>query len=155
MSEVTSDTVHEERLRALVNADGPVAVGDALALFDALPPVGLEELVGDWDGGVVLTGHRGERQLDRVRWAGKRFGGPEDVDPMVCLDESGARVASDMMGDARLRMVEFRGVVTATMIYDRHPILDHFRRVSREIVLGVMDTKGDDAPLFFFLRRRA
>ena len=144
----------EDRLDELAAADAPVRVDEALAFFDSLPPVQVEEMIGDWDGGVVLTGHRGERQLDRLRWAGKRFAGVEDVDPIVCLDESGERVASDVMGGARLRAVEYRGVVTATMVYDRHPILDHFRRVSADTVLGVMDTKGDDAPLVFFLRRR-
>ena len=47
----------------------------------------------------------------------------------------------------------YRGVVTATMVYDRHPIFDHFRRIADDRVLGVMDRKGDEAPLFFFLRR--
>jgi hypothetical protein len=125
-----------------------------LAWYDSLPAVSVEEMLGDWDGGLVATGHRGEGMLDKLRWAGKRFRGVDDVDPMICLDESGARVASDVMGDAVLRRVEYRGVVTATMVYDKHPIFDHFRRVADEVVVGVMDTKGDPAPLVFTLTRR-
>jgi hypothetical protein len=54
---------------------------------------------------------------------------------------------------ARLRMVESRGVATATMIYDAKPILDAFRRVDDDTVLGAMDLRGDARPFFFVLRR--
>ena len=144
-----------DRLEALLSAGGDVPVDDVLAFFDDLPPVGVDEMIGDWDGQVVATGHRGERQLGGLRWAGKAFRSAEDVDPIVVHDDSGDRVASEVMGAARLRAVEYRGVVTATMIYDRHPVIDHFRRVADGVVLGVMDSKGDQAPLVFVLRRRA
>lgn len=54
---------------------------------------------------------------------------------------------------ARLRMVEHRGVVTATMIYDALPINDVFRRVDDDTVLGLMDLRGMERPFFFSLRR--
>lgn len=54
---------------------------------------------------------------------------------------------------ARLRMVEYRGVSTATMIYDAKPINDHFRRVDEATLLGAMDMRGLDDPFFFLLRR--
>jgi hypothetical protein len=130
-------------------------VDEALARFDALPPVALEEMLGEWDGEVVRTGHPGEAQLGGLRWLGKTFRSRDDVDPMVCAGADGGREASAIMGPASLRMVEFRGVVTATMCYDKHPIFDHFRRVDEDTVLGVMDRKGEDRPLVFTLRRRA
>ena len=54
---------------------------------------------------------------------------------------------------ARLRMTEYRGVVTATMCYDAHPIHDVFRRVDDATVLGVMDQRGLPQPFVFLLRR--
>jgi hypothetical protein len=54
---------------------------------------------------------------------------------------------------ARLRMTEYRGVITATMIYDALPINDVFRKVDEETLLGVMDLRGLDQPFFFSLRR--
>jgi hypothetical protein len=54
---------------------------------------------------------------------------------------------------ARLRAVEHRGVVTAAMVYDALPIVDVFRRISADTVLGVMDLRGLTAPFFFVLRR--
>ena len=134
---------------------GSVAsLDEALELFDASPPVTCEELLGEWDGGLVPTGHPGEGQLDALRWAGKAFRGVDDVDPIV-VHGDGGREASDVLGAATLRMVEFRGVVTATMVYDRHPIFDHFRRVGDDTVLGVMARKGEEHPLVFTLTRRS
>lgn len=54
---------------------------------------------------------------------------------------------------ARLRMTEYRGVMTATMIYDALPINDVFRKVDDDTVLGVMDLRGMDQPFVFSLRR--
>ncbi len=54
---------------------------------------------------------------------------------------------------ARLRMTDYRGVVSATMVYDHLPILDVFRRLDENTVLGVMDLKGMETPFFFLLRR--
>jgi hypothetical protein len=53
---------------------------------------------------------------------------------------------------ARLRAMEVRGVVTATMLYDHLPIQDSFRRLDDRRVLGLMDKRGD-APFFFLLER--
>jgi Domain of unknown function (DUF4334)/GXWXG protein len=143
-----------QRLETLAAAE-PASLDDVLAFYDELAPVAVEDMLGEWDGGVVPTGHPGEAQLDGLRWAGKAFRGADDVDPIVVLDDGGARVASDVMGSATLRRVEYRGVVTATMVYDRHAIFDHFRRVSPDVVLGVMDRKGEQRPLVFFLSRRS
>jgi len=52
---------------------------------------------------------------------------------------------------ARIRMTEFRGVLTATMIYDALPINDVFRRINHDTVLGVMDMRGGDKPFVFVL----
>lgn len=56
---------------------------------------------------------------------------------------------------ARLRMTEYRGKLSATMIYDDWPTLDVFRQVDGDTVLGVMDARGMAAPYFFVLRRDA
>jgi len=54
---------------------------------------------------------------------------------------------------ARLRMTEYRGKSSATMVYDNLPINDVFRKVDENTVLGVMDLKTTDQPFFFVLRR--
>lgn len=54
---------------------------------------------------------------------------------------------------ARLRMMECRGVVTATMIYDYLPINDSFKKIDNDTVLGIMDYKELAQPFFFVLKR--
>jgi Domain of unknown function (DUF4334)/GXWXG protein len=54
---------------------------------------------------------------------------------------------------ARLRMMEYRGVVSATMSYDALPVHDVFRKADEDTVVGVMDMRGLDPPFLFVLRR--
>lgn len=54
---------------------------------------------------------------------------------------------------ARLRELEFRGKPSAAMIYDHLPIIDIFRRVDADTLLGVMDLRGMSDPYFFVLYR--
>ncbi len=123
--------------------------------FAALAPADCGFMLGRWNGGVFNTGHPGEALLAQFRWCGKNFNSAEDVSPIVCLDEQGHRVVSDVLGAARLRMIAAPGesTPTAAMVYDKHPIIDHFKRIDDATVLGVMDRKGDAFPLYFHLRR--
>lgn len=123
------------------------------ALWDALPAVDQNFMLGQWSGGVFNTGHPGEKQLGALKWVGKNFHSFNDVDPIVCATEEGGRIASPVLGKASCRMVGYRNAVTATMVYDNHPIFDHFKMVDENRVLGVMDKKGDDFPLYFYLNR--
>lgn len=54
---------------------------------------------------------------------------------------------------ARLRMTEYRGKISATMIYDQLPINDVFRKLDDNTVMGIMDLKGMKDPFFFKLKR--
>ncbi|MEM8829580.1 MAG: DUF4334 domain-containing protein [Cyanobacteria bacterium P01_G01_bin.19] len=54
---------------------------------------------------------------------------------------------------ARVRMMEHRGKVSATMIYDYLPINDVFRQVDENTLLGLMDFKKMEQPFFFVLHR--
>ena len=53
---------------------------------------------------------------------------------------------------ARLRLVSHCGIASAAMIYDRQPIIDLFRRVTPDVLMGMMDMR-DQPPFFFTLRR--
>lgn len=122
--------------------------------FDALPPVYEDELIGEWDGALVPSGHPGEGMLEKIRWAGKRFVSRDEVYPLICLDPAGERIVNPAMGEATIRTVSYRGVASATMVYDNHPIFDSFRRVDDDTLMGAMDRKGEEAPLLFTLTRR-
>jgi hypothetical protein len=144
----------EIRFQAFLDAGDKLSADALLDYYDTLEPVAVEFMLGDWDGGVLATGHDGERQMALVRWVGKTFHDRDHVDPIISQKPDEGRVVNPILGSARLRMVEFRGRSTATMIYDKHPICDHFRKISNDLVMGIMDRKDDPAPLFFYLRRR-
>lgn len=55
----------------------------------------------------------------------------------------------------QVREVKFRGIVSATMIYDKFPIIDYFRYVSEGVVMGAMDNKDlqNDGVYYFYLTK--
>ena len=55
---------------------------------------------------------------------------------------------------ARLRTVALRGVSTAAMVYDQLPIIDVFRKIDDDTVIGAMDVRGTPQLYFFALKRR-
>jgi hypothetical protein len=160
---------------------------EALAFFDGLPAVSLDELTGRWRGSGLPTGSALDGLLEAYGWYGKEFTGRESAHPLLFLDRGGRprpvdpvlvplgllrdhaglahlRILRTAFGairpllytnrpKARLRTVQHRGVATAAMVYDALPIIDVFRRVSDDVLIGVMDMRGLPAPFFFLLRR--
>jgi hypothetical protein len=172
------------RLRALLPG-APVA--DVLALFDALPAMTVDGMIGSWRGHGIDTGNRLDGLLERFGWHGKRFDGADQAHPLLFDDGRGGVTAIDpslvplsvvvrcaallrnpvaaaafrlarpllrtSRPRARLRMTEYRGVVSATMCYDSLPVHDVFRQVDGDTVLAVMDMRGLDPPFVFVLHR--
>ena len=153
----------------------------AVDFYDRLRAVGLDDMSGSWDGEGLPTGHPYDGVLERLGWRGKRFDGPEEAHPLVfdgaCVNPALVPLAllrnprllrapivarlfpvvrpllSTRKPKARLRMTEYRGVVTATMCYDDLPIHDAFRKLDDDTLVGAMDMRGFDRPFLFVLRR--
>lgn len=149
-----------------IAALGQTDTHTACRLFDGLETVGLEELLGTWIGQEFHTGHPLDGVLKKLRWYGKAFHDAENVDPLLFEMPGGEITAIDPApmydkrkllkaagGKARMRLVEYRGKVSAAMIYDNLPIIDHFRKVEEGVLLGMMDRKGDKGPYFFILEK--
>lgn len=71
------------------------------------------------------------------------------------LFKLGAGLIASSRPHARLRMTEYRGIVSATMIYDALPINDVFRAAGPDTLVGAMDMRGLANPFFFVLRRES
>ena len=54
---------------------------------------------------------------------------------------------------ASLKAVPFQGVTSAAMVYDTKPIVDHFRKVDDNRLVGAMVIEGDERVYFFELER--
>lgn len=137
---------------------------ELFTLFDSLPEMPVEEMIGKWQGGDFKSGHWDVGALQNMNWFGKWFKSPLDVYPLVCRNEEGKLFSNKIMkGEASLWNIEFRGKVSATMVYDGVPIFDHFRKVDDNTVMGVMNGKefeGDFPNIidngryyFFYLER--
>jgi hypothetical protein len=72
---------------------GTTAV-EALAFYDSLAPVPLEQLRGTWAGDELRTGHPLDGVLHRLGWYGKRFDSPEDAHPLLFEDGDDGGVAA-------------------------------------------------------------
>lgn len=54
---------------------------------------------------------------------------------------------------ASLKAIVFSGVESAAMVYDDQPIVDYFRRIDEEKVMGAMTIRDDERIYFFELER--
>ncbi|MBX7430910.1 DUF4334 domain-containing protein [Mycobacterium sp. Y57] len=174
---------------AEVLPDAPTSTADALALFDSLPAVEPEFMLGTWHGAELPTGHPLDGMLEASGWWGKQFRDRESVHPLLFPTADGSALwalnplpAFTGLGvatripalkrrnfagtiaalrpvlqargpKARLRTTRYRGVDSATMIYDQLPINDVFRRLDDDTLLGAMDLRGITKPYFFVLHR--
>jgi len=124
----------------------------------SLPPATINGMLGEWKGGAFNTGHKLNAALEQARWFGKTFNSAADVKPLICLDADGNKFSNVELGngEASLWMEEFRGEVTATMVYDGQPTHDHFKRIDDNTVLGLMNGKfamNGGRPAYFYLER--
>ena len=159
------------------------AVKDAIAIFDSLEPVRPEFMLGQWKGFEIKTGHPMDGLLEPSGWYGKLFEDPENVHPLLIYTLNKKRLFAinprfiplglnfpknhmlrmfmaflkpllkTKRSKARIRMIEYRGKVTGTMVYDEKGIFDHFAKIDENTMLGAMDLKGVSDPYFFVLER--
>ncbi|KAA1425158.1 DUF4334 domain-containing protein [Mumia zhuanghuii] len=140
----------------LRSSEGPVDTELLDELWASLETVDAGEILGSWKGFAFPTDHPLQITLTKSRWHGKRFHSLQWAQPLICADDDGELV-SDLKsgrGEASLWNVEFRGEVTATMVYDGMPIFDHFKRVDDTTLMGIMNGKPElvlaDAKHFYF-----
>lgn len=165
---------------------GKTTTEEALKFFDELETVDLDFMIGRWRGTGLHTSHPIDGLLEAFNWYGKEFIAPDQVHPLLFLDNNNQifKVAPhptlmDLVvrfpfrpnpalkpllttinlmfkteqSQARLRMMEYRHKISATMIYDYLPIHDVFRKVDENTMLGLMDFKPIQQPFFFVLNR--
>lgn len=81
---------HEARRNELRHLqEQPSSVQEALAFFDTLASVRVEELPGLWKGSGLETGHPWDGMLEEFGWYGKRFDDAERAHPLVFRDGRG------------------------------------------------------------------
>ena len=120
-----------------------------LPLYQRLEPVSIDSILGTWRGGKFDGG----KEPDPIKWYGKRFISRDQAEPLLCHAEDGSIYAYDKLGSARLREAAIFGVTSASLIYDQQPIMDYFRKLTENVIIGLGDIKGRPLDFFFHLTR--
>ncbi|UJJ30187.1 DUF4334 domain-containing protein [Halopseudomonas maritima] len=141
----------EERFVQMINSGEAYPAETLMPLFKQLEPVSLELMLGTWRGGKFDGG----AEPDPLNWYGKRFTSVNDVEPILYPGPDGALQNYDKLGRAQIREMVFGGRVSAALIYDQQPIIDYFRKVNDDLVIGLGDIKGKPLEFFFHLTRDA
>lgn len=134
-----------DRWNTLAAKDSWVPAAALDALWAELSPVRAQDILGDWKGAAFQTGHALCRHLAACRWHGKSFLSLAEAKPLVCRAEDGSLFSNVELGrgEASLWDIEFRGEVTATMVYDGSPIFDHFKQLNNTTLMGIMNGRPD------------
>lgn len=156
---MTNTDTAKARFDALRTQEGKVSPAELDDLWAVLETVSAGEILGLWKGDEFQTGHPMNGQLAKAKWFGKSLDSIAHVQPNMCYDDNGELYSNLKIGNgaASLWNVEFRGEVTATMVYDGRPIFDHFKRVDENTLMGIMNA-NDIATWgghFYFILERA
>lgn len=120
--------------------------------FASLEPLKTEEMIGKWLGGYFPTGSKMEWLLKNFilfKWSGKSFLTPNNVKALI-ISFLGIK-CNIPGGTAILRELKFRDKVSTSMIYNYLPIMDNFRKVDNNTVMGIMEIKGK-VSVYFYLK---
>lgn len=150
----------KERAGTRLVIEGPhrVFIPDAELdeFWASLEPASIDFMIGEWIGGEFDTGHRENATLSAINFFGKTFNSAFDVKPLICLDDDGNKYSNTVNGEGSLWMEEFRGEVTASMVFDGQPVHDHFKKIDDNAVMGIMNGKNaldDGRHAYFYLER--
>ena len=145
-----TQTTAAQQMLTIIESGEECPIATLIPLWEQLEPITADEMIGMWHGG-LFDGGKGP---DPIRWYGKRFVSRTHVDPLMCRSKDGTTIYSyDKLGHAQLREMTYNGVTSAALIYDKRPIMDYFRKVTDDIVVGRGETKGTADDLFFHLTR--
>jgi hypothetical protein len=137
---------------------GDISDAELDEFWKSLQPATIDGMIGEWKGGEFATGHKMIGRLAKLGWFGKTFKTADDAQPLVCVGADGNKFSNveHMNGEASLWLEDFRGEVTATMVYDGRPVHDHFKKIDDDAVMGIMNGKGvviDGRYYYFYLER--
>ena len=135
----------QQQWQEIIDSGNAYTTEELMPLFLKLRPIHPDEIIGQWRGGKFDGG-----LPDPINWYGKRFVDREYVEPLLVTAPDGSIQAYTGLGTARLREVLFENRVSTSLIYDNHPIMDYFRKVTDDLIIGFGEVKGEENEDFFF-----
>ncbi len=145
--------MNREIFEEFIRHKGKIASNKLDEFFASLEPVKAEELIGDWLGGCLPAGSKVEfllKDFILFKWHGKSF---LTLNRVLALIVSFLGIKFNIPGGtAVLRELKFRDKISTSMVYNYLPIIDHFRKVDDNTVMGIMEAKGK-VSVYFYLKR--
>ncbi|MGB3621702.1 DUF4334 domain-containing protein [Ketobacter sp. MCCC 1A13808] len=135
----------QQKWQEIIDSGGAYTTEELMPLFLKLRSIDPEAIMGQWRGGKFDGG-----LPDPINWYGKRFVNMEYVEPLLVTAPDGSIQAYTGLGTARLREVLFENRVSTSLIYDNQPIIDYFRKVTDDLIIGFGEVKGEENEDFFF-----
>lgn len=135
----------QHKWHQIIDSGEAFTTDELMPIFLKLRPVAPDDMIGQWQGGKFDGG-----VPDQINWYGKRFVSVEYVEPLLITAPDGSIVAYPGLGTARLREVLYENRVSTALIYDNHPIIDYFRKVNDDLIIGFGEVKGEENEDFFF-----
>lgn len=141
--------------REFLSQKGKIAEEELEIFFASLESVTIKEMIDEWKGGYFNTGKSKLEFFLKdfwiIKWHGKIFLSKDNVQSLV-FSLFGIKFNIPVAGVAVLRKMEFRNKISASMIYSYLPIIDNFRKIDNETVMGAMEVKGK-VKIYFYLTR--
>lgn len=104
-----------KRFLSLTKSPGalsPTYIDNIFRELKSLPP---DQILGDWDGFILPTGHSFESDLEELNWFGSTFNSTEDVAPLT-VAKNGERVEFEDWGRASVSINQVGRVVILTCL---------------------------------------
>ncbi|KAJ5653874.1 hypothetical protein N7490_000877 [Penicillium lividum] len=141
-----------KRFLSMTDSPGVLNPAKIDQIFQDLKPIKPDNLIGEWDGFILPTGHPFEDDLEDLNWFGNTFDSMDDVAPLM-VAKNGERVRFEEWGGASLCEIKYYGVVSAALIYDERPVKVHYRAVRSDMVACIMESKRFEEKVYFYLTK--
>ena len=142
-----------ETFKKFISQAGKLPCEQLDEFFANLDAIKADEIKGKWTGGYFPTGNATEfflKDFIVFKWHGKNFVNINNVKALVL---SFLKMKINVPGGgAVLRELEFRNKISTSMIYNYLPIIDNFRKVDNNTIMGIMEIKGKTG-LYFYLQK--
>ncbi|MCP4051193.1 MAG: DUF4334 domain-containing protein [bacterium] len=148
-------TIKMDNFKHIMDESGALSCKKLDQLFKDLQPITIEEMAGEWEVGFLFTEGTGSKFETFLRYLPnfnihKIFLSKNSVKAIV-LSLLGFKISIPAT-TAILEVINYRNKVSPAMIYNYLPMIDYFRKVDDQTVMGIMEIKGKTS-VYFYLKK--